>query len=43
MVGRNQRGRMELPLELHVPFLGIVVAGFPTGVQNTEGAGLFKI
>ena len=25
MVGRKQRGRMELPLELHVPFLRIVV------------------
>ena len=25
MVGRKQRGKMELPLELHVPFWGIAV------------------
>ena len=25
MVGRKQRGRIELPLELHASFLGIVV------------------
>ena len=27
-VGWKQRGRMELPLELHVPFWGIVVRKF---------------